>query len=137
MSIDFTHSGVLAVNTLIELFKNGRKQEVTFDFIDNVLRPSSIDTEENRLLLSDYKTWLPVLFESHNCDLSKIEVLMITITTNFEQAVISEGMDYAIEFTLSGTVKWKATDRKEEKIELSEKELINKTYLKTGIPAVT
>ena len=73
MSIDYTKSGRLAVNVIINLYKIGKENKATFDFIKNEIKPKEAETEESKQLLKDYLNWLPEHFKKHDCDLTKLE----------------------------------------------------------------
>ncbi|WKK83580.2 hypothetical protein QYS48_14855 [Marivirga arenosa] len=134
ISIDFMKSGRLAVNVLIDLYNLNTETKITFDFISSAIQPTEAVSKESKQLLNDYLDWLPGHFESHNCDLSRLEKLEITIWTDFEKAFSPVGMNNAIEFTVNALTKWKAEGREEQIIEISQTELIKKNFLKLRIP---
>lgn len=136
MSIDFTKSARFAVNTLIDLYNIKKEPKVTFNFINKKIHPIEAQTKESWQLLNDYMDWLPEHFEKHNCDLTKLEILEVTIWTDFDKATTPQGMNNAIQFTVNALTKWKADRKDEQIIELSQTELIRKAYLKFRIPEV-
>ena len=88
MSIDYTKSGRLAVNVIINLYKIGKKNKATFDFIKKEIIPKEAETEGSKQLLKDYLNWLPEHFKKHDCDFTKLEKLEVTIWTDFNKALI-------------------------------------------------
>jgi hypothetical protein len=134
ISIDYTKSGVLAVNVLIDLFSLNLDSKATFDFIKKDILPAQADTKRSRQLLQDYLDWLPAHFLSHNCDLSKLEKLEITFWAGLAQARTPEGFSDIKEFSLHAITKWKAENREEEIIEISQIEMIKQGFLKSRIP---
>lgn len=134
ISIDYTRSGALAVNVLIDLFNLNLESKATFDFIKKGIIPAQADSKRSRQLLQDYLDWLPAHFLSHSCDLSKLEKLEITFWADLAQARTPHGMSDTKEFTVHAIAKWKAENRNEEIIEISQIEMINQDYLKLRIP---
>lgn len=133
MSIDYTRSGRLAVNVLFELKKNNFDSEVTFQFINNVISPEIAVSKRSIELFEDYKDWLPNHFKSHNCDLSKLEKLDITLSIDFENATTPETMSNCTEFSITAKTIWKAKTKPEELIKIEQKELVKSTLLIQGI----
>lgn len=134
MSIDYLKSGRLAVNVLIDLYNLGLEPKTTFDFINKTIQPIDAESKESKQLMNDYLDWLPDHFDSHNCDLTKLERLETTIWIDFDKAFSPPRMNNAIEFTVNAITKWKADGRNDEIIEMSQNELIKKNYLKLRIP---
>jgi hypothetical protein len=134
MSIDYMKSGRLSVNVLIDLYNKGLETRATFDFVRQSIEPTEANTKESKKLLADYMDWLPDHFTSHNCDLSKLEKLEITISIDFDKAITPHRMNDAIEFVVLTSTNWKADGREEEQIEIKQTEVINRTFLKSGIP---
>ncbi len=129
-------SGVLAVNVLIDLLNFNLETKATFDFINKSVMPIEADTKRSRKLLEDYLDWLPAHFLSHNCDLSKLEKLKITFWADLAKARTPPGMSDTKEFTIHAIAKWKAENKEEEIIEISQMEMIKQNYLKLRIPEV-
>lgn len=129
-------SGRLSVNVLIDLYNLRLESKTTFDFINNTIQPNQAESKESRQLMIDYLSWLPDHFESHNCDLTKLEKLEVTIWTDFNKAFSPPRMNDTIEFTVNALTKWKADGRDEKIIEISQTELIKKTFLKLRIPEI-
>jgi len=127
-------SGRLAVNVLIDLHNLGLETKTTFNFINKTIQPNQAETKESRQLLNDYLDWLPEHFTNHNCDLTKLEKLETTIWTNFDKAFSPPRMNNALEFTVNAVTIWKADRKEEQKIEISQTELIKKNFLKLRIP---
>jgi hypothetical protein len=134
ISIDYMKSGRLAVNVLIDLYNLGKENEATFNFIKNTIQPNDAETKECRQLINDYLDWLPEHFESHNCDLSKLEKLEITISTDFNKAITPPRMNNQLEFTVNALTKWKATGKAEQTVEIVHTEMIKQNFLKLRIP---
>lgn len=127
-------SGRLAVNVLIDLYNLGLETKTTFGFINKTIRPVQAETNESRQLLNDYLDWLPDHFTNHNCDLTKLEKLETTIWTDFDKAFSPARMNNALEFTVKAVTIWKAEGREEQKIEITQTELMKKDFLKLRIP---
>jgi len=127
-------SGRLAVNVLIDLYNLGLETKSTFDFVNQTIQPNQAQSKESRQLLNDYLGWLPDHFTNHNCDLTKLEKLETTIWTDFDKAFSPPRMNNALEFTVNAVTIWKADGREEQKIEISQTELIKKNFLKLRIP---
>jgi len=134
ISIDYMKSGRLAVNVLIDLNKMEIENKATFDFIDKSINPKEAKSKESRQLLNDYWNWLPDHFESHNCDLTKLEKLEITFWTDFDKAIKPPGMNDTKEFKVSALTKWKVEGKDEQTIDISQTELIKQIFLKLRIP---
>ena len=134
MSIDYMKSGRLAVNVLIDLYKQGKETKSTFDLLNKTIEPQEAISKESMQLMNDYIDWLPDHFDKHDCDLNKLEKLQLTIWTDFEKAVVPQGMNNCREFTVSTLTKWKAYRRDERTIEISQTEIIKENFLKTRIP---
>ncbi len=134
MSIDYTKSGRLAVNVIINLYKIGKENKATFDFIKKEIIPKEAETEGSKQLLKDYLNWLPEHFKKHDCDFTKLEKLEVTIWTDFNKALIPFRMNKTKQFELYTLTKWKADGRDEQIIKIFQTELINEYYLNTGIP---
>ena len=127
-------SGRLAVNVLINLHKIGKENKATFDFIKKEIKPKEAETKESKELLNDYLNWLPEHFKNHNCDLTKLEKLEVTIWTDFDKATIPCRMNNTKEFELYSLTNWKADGRDEQTLKISQTELIKEYYLNIGIP---
>lgn len=136
ISIDYMKSGRLAVNVLIDLNNLKKESKATFDFINKTIQPIEAESKESRQLLNDYLDWLPDHFESHNCDLTKLEKLETTIWIDFDKAITPPRMNDTIEFTVNALTKWKADGRDEQTEEVSQTELIKKNFLKLRIPEI-
>lgn len=134
ISIDYMKSGRLAVNVLIDLYNLGLETKSTFDFINQTIQPEKAESNESRQLINDYVSWLPDHFENHNCDLTKLEKLEITIWSDFDKAFSPPRMNNALEFTVNALTIWKADEKEEQKIEISQPEVIKKNFLKLRIP---
>lgn len=134
MSIDYMKSGRLAINVLIDLYNNGNETKADFDFIKKTIKPKNADSKESRQLMSDYIDWLPEHFDKQNCDLSGLEILQISIWTDFENAVVPQGMNDSVEFSIKTKTRWKATDKELQIIEITQTEIIKRIYLKLRIP---
>jgi hypothetical protein len=136
MSIDFMKSGRLAVNILIDLSNVGIETKATFDFIRKKIEPKEAESKESRQLINDYLDWLPEHFENHDCDLSKLEKLEITIGTDFNKAITPPRMSNMKEFTVQTMTKWKVEQRDEQTIGISQTEILKQNFLKSGIPEI-
>ncbi len=134
MSIDYMKSSRLAINVLIDLYDKGFETKADFDFINKTIEPKEADYKESRQLLSDYLDWLPEHFDKHNCDLTGLEFLQISIWTDFENVIVPQKMNDSIEFTIKTATKWKTFDKDSQLIEISQTEIIKRTYLKSKIP---
>lgn len=127
-------SGRLAVNVLIDLYNLKLETKAKFDFIRKTIMPTEAVSKESNELLKDYLRWLPDHFEVHNCDLEKLEILEITIWTDFDKAITPTGMNNCKEFVVHTKTKWKADGRDEEIIEISQIEIIKENFIKLRIP---
>ena len=127
-------SGRLAVNVLIDLYNKGLEARATFDFVRKSIEPTEANSKESKKLLADYLDWLPDHFIKHDCDLSKLEKLEITISIDFDNAIIPVRMNDTIEFVVVTSTNWKADGREEQKIEIKQTEVVKRTFLKSGIP---
>ena len=134
MSIDYTKSGRLAVNVLIDLNNLKIEPKTTFDFINKTIEPSEARTTESGELLNDYLSWLPDHFAAHNCDFTKLETLKITIWTDFTKAITPPGMSNSKEFKVYTKTRWKADGKDEQTIEISQIEIIKENFIKLRIP---
>ncbi|HCW07988.1 MAG TPA: hypothetical protein DGG95_11565 [Cytophagales bacterium] len=134
MSIDYMKSGRLAVNVLIDLHNQGLETKATFDFVRQSIEPIEAKSKESKKLLADYLDWLPDHFSKHNCDLSKLERLEVTISIDFDKAITPLRMNDAIEFVVVTSTNWKADGRDDEEIEIKQTEVIKRAFLKSGIP---
>lgn len=134
ISIDYTKSGRLAVNVLIDLFNLKLEPRAIFDFINKTILPAEAFTKESNQLLTDYLRWLSEHFANHNCDLTKLEILEITIWTDFENARTPPGMSNCKEFTVHARTRWKADGRNEELIEIAQTEIIKESFIRLRIP---
>jgi len=74
------------------------------------------------------------LKEKHNCDLSGLEVLQISIWTDFINAAAPNRMNDSVEFNIKTATKWKAFDKEIQLIEISQTEIIKRVYLISKIP---
>lgn len=122
-------SGRLAVNVLIDLYNLNLESKVTFDFINKTILPTEGESLESRQLIGDYLNWLPQHFKNHNCDLTKLEKLEITVWTDFRNTIPHKRNQNDRIFQVSAITKWKAEGRDEETIELSQSEIIPKKLL--------
>ena len=129
-------SGRLAVNVLIDLYKMKIDNKATFNFIDKTIKPKNAQSKESQQLLNDYLNWLPEHFETHNCDLTKLEKLEITFWTNFDKAITPPRMNDTKEFKVSALTKWKVEGKDEQIIEILQTELIKQNFLKLRIPEI-
>jgi len=127
-------SGRLAVNVLIDLYNLGLITKTTFDFINKTIQPDQAESKESRQLINDYLDWLPDHFETHNCDLTKLEKLETTIWIDFDKAFSPPRMNNTIEFTANALTNWKADGTEDQIVEISQTELIKKNFLKLRIP---
>lgn len=134
MSIDYMKSGRLAVNVLIDLYNLKLETRATFDFVNKTIKPTGASSKESSELLNDYLSWLPDHFAAHNCDLTKLEKLEISISTDFDIAVTPTGMSNSKEFVVHTLTKWKADGRDEQTIEISQTEIIKENFIKLRIP---
>jgi hypothetical protein len=134
MSIDYMKSGRLAVNVLIDLYNLKLEPKATFDFVNKTINPTDASTKESSELLNDYLSWLPGHFAAHNCDLTKLEKLEISISTDFDKAVTPTGMSNSKEFVVHTLTKWQAYGRDEQTIEISQTEIIKENFIKLRIP---
>lgn len=136
ISIDYSKSGRLAVNILIELQKIGIESKTTFNFLSKTINPVNSDYKESRELMSDYLNWLPEHFKNHNCDFAKLEKLIVTIWADFERAFVPQRMNDTKELVIFAKTVWKAVGKDEEIIEINQTELVNQKYLQSKIPEI-
>lgn len=136
MSIDYRKSGRLAVNVLIDLYKFKLEPKATFDFVNKTIETTKAMTKESVELLNDYLSWLPDHFTAHNCDLTKLEKLEITIWTDFEKARTQPDMGNFKEVSVHTLTNWKADGRDEQTIEISQTEIIKENFIKLRIPEI-
>ena len=134
MSIDYMKSGRLAVNVLIDLHNLKHEPKATFNFIDKTIVPTDARTKESGELLNDYLDWMSDHFARHNCDLTRLEVLEITIWTDFDNAKTPPGMSNCKEFVVHTLTKWKVDGRDVQTIEISQTEIIKENFIKLRIP---
>ena len=134
MSIDYMKSGRLAVNTIIDLYNLNLEPKATFNFINRNILPTEANTKESNELIKDYLSWLPNHFVAHNCDLTKLEILEITIWTNFDKACTPSGMSNCKEFVVNTMTKWKVFGREKQSIEISQTEVVDDSFIKQRIP---
>jgi hypothetical protein len=127
-------SGRLAVNVLIDLYNLKLEPKATFDFINKNILPTEATTKESSELLRDYLSWLPKHFSRHDCDLTKLETLEITIWADFASALTPPGMSNCKEFVVHSLTKWKADGRDAQTIEISQTEIIKENFIKLRIP---
>lgn len=127
-------SGRLAVNVLIDLYNLGKDTKATFDFVNKTIKPDEGESQESKQLLNDYLEWLPEHFQSHNCDLRKLEKLETIIWIDFDKAITPQRMNDTIEFTVNAMTKWKTEGQNEQTIDISQIELIKKNFLRLRIP---
>ena len=66
--------------------------------------------------------------------MTKLEVLEITIWTDFDNAKTPPGMSNCKEFVVHTLTKWKADGRDTQTIEISQTEIIKENFLKLRIP---
>lgn len=123
-----------AVNVLIDLYNLNHETKATFDFIDKIISPTTARTKESAELLNDYLDWLPNHFARHNCDLTKLEVLEITIWADFDNAKTPPAIGNCKEFVVHTLTKWKADGRDLQTIEISQTEIIKENFIKLRIP---
>ena len=133
-SVDYMKSGKLAFNVLIHLNNLKLNPSATFDFVHKTIQPEEAITKESRQLLNDYLDWLPTHFKNHNCDLDKLEKLVIVISGDFDNAVSPRGMNKSKQITIHTKTNWKADNRDEETIEIAMNEIVDDYFLKNGIP---
>ena len=133
-SVDYMKSGKLALNVLINLNNLKLNPSATFDFVQKTIQPEEAITKESRQLLNDYLYWLPTHFKNHNCDLAKLEKLVIVISGDFDNAVSPRGMNNSKQITIHTKTNWKADNRDEETFEIEVNEIIDDYFLKNGIP---
>ncbi len=136
ISNDYTRSGRLAVNILLDLHSQGLETKATIDFINKTISPEQSYNKGSEQLLEDYIMWLSVHFSNHNCDFSKLEKLETTLWINFNKSFSPNSMPDTIEFAIKTSTNWKVEGRENNNMEISKVELINKHYLKTGIPEI-
>ncbi len=136
MSIDYTKSGRLAVNSLIDLYRVGIENKVTFDFLNKCITPKDAESKESYQLLNDYLNWLPEHFKNHNCNLITLERLEIILWTDFNEGVTPSGMPTTKEFKLNSLTRWKAQGRETEEVAIMKIQLINQEFLLRGIPEI-
>jgi len=134
MSIDYMKSGRLAVNVLIDLYNLKIEPKAIFDFINKSILPTEARTKESNELLKDYLNWLPDHFVRHNCDLTKLEKLEITIWIDFDKAITPQGMSNCKEFVVHTKTKWKVNGRDEHIIDITQTEVIKENFIKLRIP---
>jgi hypothetical protein len=137
MSTDYTKSGRLAINFLISKYNNECENQVTFSFVDDSIIPTIFDSTEMKELMTDYLNWIPQHFNNHNCDITQLEKLEITLKADFLNATITDGMNDTREFEYSARTIWKVFGKNEQIIEIAQIELIHKDFLKTGMPEIT
>jgi len=129
-------SGRLAVNVLINLNNINIEPKATFNFMGKKIFPAEAETKESQELLNDYLRWLPEHFVSHNCDLTKLEKLEITIWSDFSNPITPLGMSDCKEIMIYASTIWKADGRDEQIINISQIEVVKGSFLKYGIPEI-
>lgn len=133
-SIDYMKSPKLAVNVLIALKNIGIKPTATFDFLNRTIEPKEAISRESTQLLNDYIGWLPEHCKRHDCDLRKLEKLQLTIWIDFDKAFTPERMSNCKQITVQTETHWKAVDKNEEIITISQDEIFKAQYLDMGLP---
>jgi hypothetical protein len=133
-SIDYSKSGKLVFNTLVQLNNKGLEPNVTFDFIRKQIIPIQAENESSKKLMNDYLSWLPEHFMRHNCDISKLEKLEINVKSNFIDLTSPNRMDYCKQVEIETNIKWQASGKEIETIQLKEIELVKTEFFKIGVP---
>ena len=85
-------------------------------------------------MFHDYLSWLPDHFLSHNCDLTKLTKLEVTIWTDFDGALTPPGMSNSKEIVVYTKTTWRADGRDEQTIEISQTEVIKQNFIKLRLP---
>lgn len=133
MSINYSVSRRLSFNVLVSLNNLQIEPKATFDFIDKTIKPTEAKTKESSELFNDYLNWLPEHFARHQCDITKLEALELTIWADFKSAKTPLGMSNCKEIIVHTLTKWKAQSREEQVIEISQSEIVKESFLKFGI----
>jgi len=135
-SIDYSKSGIIAINTLFELVNNDQNPTICFDFIRKSIKPSFVRPEKNKLLLTDYLFWLPQHFSKHNCDLSKIEELTICLKIDMNKITIPKDMGEVKEYKVITKVKWKVKNKYPETYSIETNNIISDAVFAKGIEEI-
>jgi len=128
-SIDYTHSGSLAVNALVALHKAGISPNVTFDFMELKIEPAAAVSKSSLRLLNDYRQWLPDHLKNSGCDFSLLEKLSIRISATFP--LPKKGTSVIV---LNTHAEWKLKGRDTEQVDISESIAVKAHHLESGIP---
>ncbi|WP_246838502.1 hypothetical protein [Leptospira meyeri] len=134
ISIDYTHSGKLAINVLIKLKSEENVSIVEFDFINTTISPEIAIDEESLILLKDYQKWLPEHLRNHDCDYNQLESLNILTKLNKEKIFQPQSMDNTFQIEIESETIYKLKNREKQSFKLSLIEIINSNYLENGIP---
>ena len=135
-SVDYTHSGKLAVNVIINLHNRGIEAKATFDILNNEIKPVEAISERSKKLLHDYCGWLPNHLLNHECDITKLETLQISIWADFKSAFSPNNMENTRQYELYAQAKWKLIEKNQQVTNISQTELINIDYLQSQIPEI-
>lgn len=133
-SLDYAKSEKLAFNVLVHLLINNHKPTASFDFINKTIEPEEAISKESKELLEDYLNWLPIHFRHHNCDLKKLEKLIIAISVDVTKMFEPPGMNYCKQIGVSTKTVWKAEGVNEQTIHITQEELVQNDFLQIGIP---
>lgn len=129
ISIDYTKSQQLAINTLINLHNIGCDSVAIFNFINKSVKPIEAETKENEELLNDYADWLIEHCYNHNCNPMNLEKLSIRISTDFENPKKSEHNKNHKIFTIYAKIQWKVKNKNEQEQTVGISVARHKKYL--------
>jgi len=132
-SVDYMKSGKLALNVLIRLKNSALNPTAVFDFVSKIIQPDEAVSGSSRQLVDDYFNWLPAHFRNHNCDINKLQKLTIIISADFEKAFTPQGRNDCKQVNIKTKTFWKADNRAEQTIEISQDEVIDDKFLQIGI----
>ncbi|WP_226992753.1 hypothetical protein [Leptospira biflexa] len=134
LSIDYTHSGKLAVNVLLKLKSEENISIVEFDFINTIISPKIAIDDDSLILLKDYQNWLPKHLRNHNCDYTQLECLNIITQLNKNNIFKPKTMENTFQIEIESETTYKLKNREKQSFKLSLIEIINANYLENGIP---
>lgn len=125
-SIDYRICDLLIFDQILNLYDQFGIDTVSLDFIRGLVLPKEANTNQILKILNDYRSWLPELCESQNCEIEHLDRLIIDVKVDFRSIFEPPGMSDTVQISIKTKVSYRIAERDKKSIELNLDELVKK-----------
>ena len=132
-SIDYRICDLLIFDEILKLYDQFGIDTVRFNFIQGTVQPNEANNKSILKIFHAYKSWLPELCKSQNCEIEYLDQLNIDVKVDFGSIFQPPGMSDTVQIAIATIVSYKIFERDAKTITLKLDELVRKRNFPKGL----